>query len=185
MLFDCLGLGVGLWASVAATWKPDGVYTFGYARVETLSGFANGECGLGEQRAERAARLERSSRARPKLVTSTADTDLQAASSSSSPSSSSSRASSASWTHPRWRRGSYCSSAVLDSPSTCLACGLRAGTIIMGIRMVMTMGIRMGTVKGMITRTHTRMATAMTTVITMRMVMRRLLVSVSCMTRRR
>lgn len=43
MLFDCLGLGVGLWASVAATWKPDGRYTYGYARVETLSGFANGK----------------------------------------------------------------------------------------------------------------------------------------------
>lgn len=43
MLFDCLGIGVGLWASVAATWKPDGQYTFGYSRVETLSGFANGE----------------------------------------------------------------------------------------------------------------------------------------------
>ncbi|EIW66425.1 hypothetical protein TREMEDRAFT_74701 [Tremella mesenterica DSM 1558] len=43
MLFDCLGLAVGLWASVAATWKPDGLYTFGYSRVETLSGFANGE----------------------------------------------------------------------------------------------------------------------------------------------
>ncbi|KAK8861656.1 hypothetical protein IAR55_002479 [Kwoniella newhampshirensis] len=42
MLFDCLGLAVGLWASVAATWKPDGRYTFGYSRVETLSGFANG-----------------------------------------------------------------------------------------------------------------------------------------------
>ncbi|WVN87200.1 uncharacterized protein L203_102377 [Cryptococcus depauperatus CBS 7841] len=42
MLFDCLGLGVGLWASVATTWKPDGRYTFGYSRVETLSGFANG-----------------------------------------------------------------------------------------------------------------------------------------------
>ncbi|RSH94776.1 putative zinc transporter msc2 [Saitozyma podzolica] len=42
MLFDCLGIGVGLWASVAATWKPDGQYTFGYSRVETLSGFANG-----------------------------------------------------------------------------------------------------------------------------------------------
>ncbi|AAW44947.2 cation:cation antiporter, putative [Cryptococcus deneoformans JEC21] len=42
MLFDCLGLGVGLWASVAAMWKPDGRYTFGYSRVETLSGFANG-----------------------------------------------------------------------------------------------------------------------------------------------
>ncbi|WWC60384.1 uncharacterized protein I303_102956 [Kwoniella dejecticola CBS 10117] len=43
MAFDCLGLAVGLWASVAATWKPDGRYTFGYARVETLSGFANGK----------------------------------------------------------------------------------------------------------------------------------------------
>lgn len=43
MLFDCLGIAVGLWASVAATWKPDGRYTFGYSRVETLSGFANGE----------------------------------------------------------------------------------------------------------------------------------------------
>lgn len=43
MLFDCLGIGVGLWASVAATWKPDGQYTFGYTRVETLSGFANGK----------------------------------------------------------------------------------------------------------------------------------------------
>ncbi|ORX35241.1 cation efflux family-domain-containing protein [Kockovaella imperatae] len=42
MLFDCLGLAVGLWASVAATWKPDGRYTYGYSRVETLSGFANG-----------------------------------------------------------------------------------------------------------------------------------------------
>ena len=43
MLFDCLGLAVGLWASVAATWKPGGRYTYGYSRVETLSGFANGE----------------------------------------------------------------------------------------------------------------------------------------------
>ena len=42
MFFDCLGIGVGLWASIAATWKPDGRYTFGYGRVETLSGFANG-----------------------------------------------------------------------------------------------------------------------------------------------
>ena len=43
MAFDCLGLAVGLWASVASTWKPDQQYTFGYGRVETLSGFANGE----------------------------------------------------------------------------------------------------------------------------------------------
>ena len=43
MAFDCLGLAVGLWASVASTWKPDQQYTFGYGRVETLSGFANGK----------------------------------------------------------------------------------------------------------------------------------------------
>jgi zinc transporter 5/7 len=43
MFFDCLGIGIGLWASVAATWKPDGRYTFGYSRVETLSGFTNGK----------------------------------------------------------------------------------------------------------------------------------------------
>lgn len=43
MAFDCLGLAVGLWASVASTWKPDQQYTFGYSRVETLSGFANGK----------------------------------------------------------------------------------------------------------------------------------------------
>jgi zinc transporter 5/7 len=43
MFFDCLGIGIGLWASVAATWKPDGRYTFGYSRVETLSGFTNGQ----------------------------------------------------------------------------------------------------------------------------------------------
>jgi zinc transporter 5/7 len=48
MAFDCLGLAVGLWASVASTWKPDQQYTFGYGRVETLSGFANGECTTSE-----------------------------------------------------------------------------------------------------------------------------------------
>lgn len=42
MLFDCLGLGIGLWASVAAAWPADARYTFGYTRVETLSGFGNG-----------------------------------------------------------------------------------------------------------------------------------------------
>lgn len=42
MLFDCLGLGIGLWASVAASWPADARYTFGYTRVETLSGFGNG-----------------------------------------------------------------------------------------------------------------------------------------------
>lgn len=43
MAFDCLALGVGLYASVMASWQPDERYSFGYGRVETLSGFANGE----------------------------------------------------------------------------------------------------------------------------------------------
>ena len=42
MFFDCLALGMGLFASVMATWEPNGKFTYGYSRVETLSGFANG-----------------------------------------------------------------------------------------------------------------------------------------------
>ncbi|GAA5874662.1 hypothetical protein JCM3774_004776 [Rhodotorula dairenensis] len=42
MFFDCLALGMGLFASVMATWPSNDVYTYGYSRVETLSGFANG-----------------------------------------------------------------------------------------------------------------------------------------------
>lgn len=42
MFFDCLALGVGLFASIMAAWKPNKEYTYGYGRVETLSGFANG-----------------------------------------------------------------------------------------------------------------------------------------------
>ncbi|BGP25975.1 Putative zinc transporter msc2 [Rhodotorula toruloides] len=42
MFFDCLALGMGLFASVMATWPSNSVYTYGYSRVETLSGFANG-----------------------------------------------------------------------------------------------------------------------------------------------
>jgi zinc transporter 5/7 len=70
MFFDCMALGVGLFASVMATWKPNESFTYGfvlflwrscgltsagrrltlapliytsrYGRVETLSGFANG-----------------------------------------------------------------------------------------------------------------------------------------------
>ncbi|POY73388.1 hypothetical protein BMF94_3726 [Rhodotorula taiwanensis] len=41
MFFDCLALGVGLFASVMATWPSNNVYTYGYTRMETLSGFAN------------------------------------------------------------------------------------------------------------------------------------------------
>ncbi|EPQ30598.1 uncharacterized protein PFL1_02122 [Pseudozyma flocculosa PF-1] len=42
MFFDCAAIGMGLFASVMATWKTDSAFTYGYGRVETLSGFANG-----------------------------------------------------------------------------------------------------------------------------------------------
>ncbi|TRM65177.1 hypothetical protein BD626DRAFT_487931 [Schizophyllum amplum] len=42
MAFDCMAIGVGLFASVMATWEPNERFTYGYARIETLSGFANG-----------------------------------------------------------------------------------------------------------------------------------------------
>ncbi|KAM0786639.1 hypothetical protein ACM66B_002091 [Microbotryomycetes sp. NB124-2] len=42
MFFDCLALAMGLFASVMATWERNNKFTYGYSRVETLSGFANG-----------------------------------------------------------------------------------------------------------------------------------------------
>lgn len=62
MAFDCMAIGVGLFASVMATWDPNERFTYGYllkksfsqlnarlltvcfsyGRIETLSGFANG-----------------------------------------------------------------------------------------------------------------------------------------------
>jgi solute carrier family 30 (zinc transporter), member 5/7 len=60
MAFDCMAIGVGLFASVMATWAPNERFTYGsavslspkvivspgalysYGRIETLSGFANG-----------------------------------------------------------------------------------------------------------------------------------------------
>lgn len=42
MFFDCAAIGMGLFASVMATWPTDSTFTHGYGRVETLSGFANG-----------------------------------------------------------------------------------------------------------------------------------------------
>lgn len=42
MLFDCLGLAVGLVAAVMARWPPSVKFPYGYSKVETLSGFANG-----------------------------------------------------------------------------------------------------------------------------------------------
>lgn len=41
MLFDCVALVVGLYAAVLSKWKPSRVFSYGYARVEVLSGFAN------------------------------------------------------------------------------------------------------------------------------------------------
>ncbi|KAF9478292.1 cation efflux protein [Pholiota conissans] len=42
MAFDCMAIGMGLFASVMATWDPNERFTYGYGRIETLSGFANG-----------------------------------------------------------------------------------------------------------------------------------------------
>ena len=42
MAFDCMAIAMGLLASVMATWTPNEKFTYGYGRIETLSGFANG-----------------------------------------------------------------------------------------------------------------------------------------------
>jgi zinc transporter 5/7 len=42
MLFDCTALVVGLSAAVITNWKPTRHYSFGYGRVEVLSGYING-----------------------------------------------------------------------------------------------------------------------------------------------
>ncbi|RUS29484.1 cation efflux family-domain-containing protein [Jimgerdemannia flammicorona] len=42
MFFDCLALGVGLFASVMSKWRANSKFSYGYNRIETLSGFANG-----------------------------------------------------------------------------------------------------------------------------------------------
>ncbi|KAI1304083.1 putative zinc transporter msc2 [Mortierella claussenii] len=42
MFFDCLALGVGLFASVMSKWNANKSFTYGYSRIETLSGFSNG-----------------------------------------------------------------------------------------------------------------------------------------------
>ncbi|KAJ3481156.1 hypothetical protein NLI96_g7856 [Meripilus lineatus] len=42
MAFDCMAIGIGLVASVMAQWKPNERFTYGYTRIETLSGFSNG-----------------------------------------------------------------------------------------------------------------------------------------------
>lgn len=42
MLFDCTALLIGLYASYTSKLKSNSVYTYGYGRYETLSGFGNG-----------------------------------------------------------------------------------------------------------------------------------------------
>ena len=42
MFFDCTALVVGLYAALMSRWKPTRVFSYGYERVEVLSGFVNG-----------------------------------------------------------------------------------------------------------------------------------------------
>ena len=42
MLFDCTALFFGLFASIMSHWKPTRLYSFGFSKVEVLSGFVNG-----------------------------------------------------------------------------------------------------------------------------------------------
>lgn len=42
MLFDCAGLAVGLAAAVMSKWRPNATFPYGFGKVDTLSGFANG-----------------------------------------------------------------------------------------------------------------------------------------------
>ncbi|RAL12520.1 metal cation transporter MSC2 [Aspergillus homomorphus CBS 101889] len=42
MFFDCLALVVGLCAAVMSKWPPSSRFPYGYGKVDTLSGFANG-----------------------------------------------------------------------------------------------------------------------------------------------
>ena len=42
MLFDCSALVMGLFAAVASQWKSSKIFSYGYGRIEILSGFVNG-----------------------------------------------------------------------------------------------------------------------------------------------
>ncbi|KAM7200810.1 Cation efflux family domain containing protein [Rhypophila sp. PSN 637] len=42
MFFDCVALAVGLIAAVASKWPPSERFPYGFGKIETLSGFANG-----------------------------------------------------------------------------------------------------------------------------------------------
>jgi len=41
MLFDCTALAIGLYAAVISKWPPTKTFSFGYGRVQVLSGFVN------------------------------------------------------------------------------------------------------------------------------------------------
>ncbi len=42
MFFDCVALMVGLFAAVAIKWPASQMFPYGFGKIETLSGFANG-----------------------------------------------------------------------------------------------------------------------------------------------
>lgn len=42
MFFDCLALGVGLFAAIASKWPPSERFPYGFGKIESLSGFGNG-----------------------------------------------------------------------------------------------------------------------------------------------
>jgi cation diffusion facilitator family transporter len=42
MFFDCLALGVGLYAAIASKWPPSEKFPYGFGKIESLSGFGNG-----------------------------------------------------------------------------------------------------------------------------------------------
>jgi cation diffusion facilitator family transporter len=42
MFFDCLALGVGLFAAIAAKWPQSERFPYGFGKIESLSGFGNG-----------------------------------------------------------------------------------------------------------------------------------------------
>ena len=42
MFFDCVALAVGLFAAVMSKWPPSDRFPYGFGKIETLSGFANG-----------------------------------------------------------------------------------------------------------------------------------------------
>lgn len=42
MFFDCVALAVGLFAAVMSKWPPSERFPYGFGKIETLSGFANG-----------------------------------------------------------------------------------------------------------------------------------------------